>query len=305
MEYQIKTTMALHQGAIMLNQVYEILSSDLYGSNQKKAADEVAKDAVAVLEMPSATTHVATTLIDHQERLFDYKRAAHDLINPLATQFTLIDMLKDQASKTLQHVEASSTSEAGVLKEELSSILEYIDFLSIANSESLKISRSAFNDNQQRNELISFTQLVNDIIQLLGIRELHKDIEVIIQHNTTKDFYTDATILQSIVQNLIQNAVKYKKQDEANILTITINEVDKGVEIIIQDTGIGMHEQRLQQLFSNVVSSDTTVKDSHGFGLYAVAQQVQKLEGTITASSSLGVGSSFTVWLPTLINVGN
>ena len=298
MEYQIKTTMALRQDAIMLNQVYEILNSDLYGSNQKKAADEVAKDAVAVLEMPSATTHVATALTDHHERLFDYKRAAHDLINPLATQFTLIDMLKDQASKTLQHVEASSASEAGVLREELSSILEYIDFLSIANSESLKISRSAFNDNQQRNELISFTQLVNDIIQLLGIRELHKDIEVIIQHNTTKDFYTDATILQSVVQNLIQNAVKYKKQDEANTLNITINEVDKGVEIIIQDTGIGMNEQRLQQLFNNTVSSDTTVKDSHGFGLYAVAQQVQKLEGTITASSSLGVGSRFTVRLP-------
>ena len=297
--------MALHQEAMMLNKIYEGLRDDLQGSNQKKTADEVAKDAVAVLEMPSATTHVATTLIDHQERLFDYKRAAHDLINPLATQFTLIDMLKDQASKTLQHIEASSTSEAGVLKEELSSILEYIDFLSIANSESLKISRSAFNDNQQRNELISFTQLVNDIIQLLGIRELHKDIEVVVQHNTTKDFYTDATILQSVVQNLIQNAVKYKKQNEANTLTITINEVDKGVEIIIQDTGIGMNEQRLQQLFSNVVSSDTTVKDSHGFGLYAVAQQVQKLEGTITASSSLGVGSRFTVRLPTLIKVGN
>ena len=297
--------MALHQEAMMLNKIYEGLRDDLQGSNQKKTADEVAKDAVAVLEMPSATTHVATALTDHHERLFDYKRAAHDLINPLATQFTLIDMLKDQASKTLQHIEASSTSEAGVLKEELSSILEYIDFLSIANSESLKISRSAFNDNQQRNELISFTQLVNDIIQLLGIRELHKDIEVVVQHNTTKDFYTDATILQSIVQNLIQNAVKYKKQNEANTLTITINEVDKGVEIIIQDTGIGMNEQRLQQLFSNVVSSDTTVKDSHGFGLYAVAQQVQKLEGTITASSSLGVGSRFTVRLPTLIKVGN
>jgi len=66
-----------------------------------------------------------------------------------------------------------------------------------------------------------------------------------------------------------------------------------------------MNEQRLQQLFSNVVSSDTTVKDSHGFGLYAVAQQVQKLEGTITATSSLGVGSRFTVRLPTLINMGN
>lgn len=300
MEYQIKTTTALHQGAIMLNQVYEILSSDLYGSNQKKAADVVTKDSVAVLEMPSATSHVAGALKDNHERLFDYKRAAHDLINPLATQFTLIDMLKDQASKTLQHIETSSASEASVLKEELNSILGYIDFLSIANSESLKISRSAFNNDKQVNELISFTKLVNDIIQLLGIRELHKDIEVIFQNNTTKDFYTNAVILQSVVQNLIQNAVKYKKQNAANTLTIIINEADKGVEIIIQDTGVGMHEQRLQQLFNTVVSSDTTVNDSHGFGLYAVAQQVQKLQGIITASSSLGVGSRFTVRIPSV-----
>jgi len=211
MKYQIRTTLALHQEVMMLNKVYEGLRDDLQGSNQKKAADVVTKDSVAVLEMPSATSHVASVLKDNHERLFDYKRAAHDLINPLATQFTLIDMLKDQASKTLQHIETSSASEAGVLKEELNSILEYIDFLSIANSESLKISRSAFNNNKQGNELISFTQLVNDIIKLLGIRELHKDMEVVIQHNTTKDFYTDATVLQSVVQNLIQNAVKYKK----------------------------------------------------------------------------------------------
>ena len=280
---------------IILKQIYKVLDGAVYNRHSRS---QIVYEELKASIYPQAEQIHTTTTSHIAEKEFDYKRAAHDLINPLATQFTLIDMLKDQASKTLQHVETSSASEAGVLKEELSSILEYIDFLSIANSESLKISRSAFNDNQQRNELISFTQLVNDIIQLLGIRELHKDIEVIIQHNTTKDFYTDATILQSIVQNLIQNAVKYKKQDEANTLTITINEVDKGVEIIIQDTGIGMHEQRLQQLFSNVVSSDTTVKDSHGFGLYAVAQQVQKLEGTITASSSLGVGSRFTVRLP-------
>lgn len=180
--------------------------------------------------------------------------------------------------------------------------MQNVESIILSNDESIKISKAALNYTQQHIEQpMLFKQIVHSVIQLLGIRELRKDIEINIHINNQKAFYNNMAIVQSIVQNLIQNAVKYSKPNGKNTLTITINDTYQGVEIIIQDTGIGMHEQRLQQLFNNTVSSDTTVKDSHGFGLYAVAQQVQKLQGTITASSSLGVGSRFTVQLPTLI----
>ena len=74
----------------------------------------------------------------------------------------------------------------------------------------------------------------------------------------------------------------------------------KGVEIIIEDTGVGIDAARLQTLFTTKVKKDSSVEDSHGFGLYGIAQYVHKLNGTISAQSEVNVGSIFIVNIPNM-----
>ena len=70
---------------------------------------------------------------------------------------------------------------------------------------------------------------------------------------------------------------------------------------MVKDTGVGISRRRKTNLFKNVVSADSTVKESNGFGLYGVAKLVEKLKGKIKVKSTLGVGSCFMVTLPTLM----
>lgn len=275
---KIKTLTSLENDILMLKRIYQFLNDSLAGKNPNQDFDIEVKDG-NIVDKPSKSKTTGNKK-DNVEELFNYKMAAHDLLSPLANQATLLDLLKEEVDKALQ----------------------YIDFLTVSNNESLKISKAALktNDTKSIDQPIFFKQLIDDIIQLLSIKKLHKNINVAVNINNKKEFYNNATIVQSILLNLIQNAVKYKKPDQENIITININDTAKGIKIIVQDTGIGMSKQRLQNLFKQPLLSDDAVKDSHGFGLYGVAQYVELLNGKITAQSTLKMGSSFIVELPSI-----
>lgn len=274
----------VQQAKIVLKYIYKVLNHVNDAKQIEKLSKDISKQLNENTELPikedsinpSAEVSVAKEPISEKE--FNYKMAAHDLISPLSTQFTLLD----------------------ILREDVLQVLERIDSLTISNSESIKRSKAVLNNDAQINQPIPFKQLIEDVIQLLGIRELHKHIDILVRYNIQRPFYNNMAIVQSIVQNLIQNAVKYSKPNQKNTITIKVNDISNGVEIIIQDTGIGMEKQRVDQLFNQVVDEHKGVSHSHGFGLYGVAQYVKKLNGKIIAKSTLSVGSTFTVNIPTL-----
>jgi signal transduction histidine kinase len=263
MKFLVKTMAVLQQEDKILEQFYNTLANRI-------------STVVSTTIPPNTNANNTHTTSNEQE--FNYKMAAHDLISPLANQVTLLDLLKEDLRQVLQHLE----------------------LLTISNDASIKKTKAALSNDQQVNQPIPFEQLIEDVIQLLGIQELHKNINIVVQYNSQRPFYNNMAIVQSILQNLIQNAVKYSKPNSQNTITIIINDIAQGVEIIVQDTGIGMEQQRLEQLFNQVVSSHESIEGSHGFGLYGVAQYIQKLKGTITATSNLNIGSTFAVHLPTL-----
>lgn len=261
MKYLVKTMEALKQEDKILEQFYSTLANR--------------PNTNVTTTMPLTPSATNTTSNDQE---LNYKMAAHDLISPLTTQFTLLDVLREELVQALQH----------------------IDSLAISNSESLKRSKAALGNQEEINQSIPFNKLIEAIVQLLGIRELHKNVDIVIQNNAKRPFYNNIAMVQSIMQNLIQNAVKYGKPNEKNTITLTIKDTTNGVEIIVQDTGIGMSKERVDQLFKQVIDSHANISYSHGFGLYGVAQYIEKLGGTIKAESTLHIGSTFTVTLPTL-----
>lgn len=293
MKYLIKTMEALQQEDSVLEQFYSTL------------ANRPNTNLATIIPL---TSNSPNTVSSDQE--LNYKMAAHDLISPLTTQSTILDIVKEDVRDILQYIDSVAVANSESLKkssaildnarEDVRQVLQYIDSLTISNSESIRRSRAALGKQEEVAQPIPFKQLIDDVIQLLGIRELYKRIDIVVRNKAKKAFYNNIAMVQSIVQNLIQNAVKYGKPNEKNILTITIKDTSSGVEIIVQDTGIGMSKERVDQLFKQVVDSHANITYSHGFGLYGVAQYVEKLGGTIKAESTLHIGSTFTVTLPTL-----
>ena len=113
-------------------------------------------------------------------------------------------------------------------------------------------------------------------------------------------------MLNSILQNLISNAVKFtRKGGDIYISVNKLNGLDgkNMLQVLIRDTGVGLNNELIGQLFKDhVQSSPGTDKEyGSGLGLLLVKEFVEKNGVKITVKSKLNEGSTFSFTLP-LIN---
>lgn len=111
--------------------------------------------------------------------------------------------------------------------------------------------------------------------------------------------YTDPVRILSIFQNIVGNAIKYKKTDEKIVVDISCTKEHKQYLFKIRDNGIGMKPQHCERIFEPFKRLHR--KDQYagtGMGLSIVLKAVETLGGSITAESELGKGSCFAFTLP-------
>ena len=117
-------------------------------------------------------------------------------------------------------------------------------------------------------------------------------------------FETDAEKLRHILQNLINNAVKFTPKGHVAVSARYVPERHR-MEFKVCDTGIGIPPEKLPIIFDKfrqVDSSETRLYGGVGLGLYIVKQYVEALGGKIDVQSTPGVGTAFTVTLPCITN---
>ncbi|HEU5289488.1 MAG TPA: PAS domain S-box protein [Cyclobacteriaceae bacterium] len=112
------------------------------------------------------------------------------------------------------------------------------------------------------------------------------------------DFYSDPWRISEIFRNLVSNAIKYRQiTGPAPEIRIEINCGETQTEIIFADNGIGIEKENLTKIFEMFYRA-TVQSDGSGIGLYIVKNAVEKLGGTISVHSEIGVGTTFTIILP-------
>jgi signal transduction histidine kinase len=110
--------------------------------------------------------------------------------------------------------------------------------------------------------------------------------------------YVDREMYEKIIFNLLSNAFKFTLQGGINV---SLSQVDNTVELRVQDTGVGILEAELSQVFERFHRIEATAGRSYegsGIGLALVQELVKLHGGTIQASSQFGVGTTFTITLP-------
>lgn len=111
---------------------------------------------------------------------------------------------------------------------------------------------------------------------------------------------TDGEKLKHILQNLINNAIKFTERGQVTV-SARYNPRAKAVEFKVADTGIGIQKEMLPaifEMFRQGDSSETRVHGGVGIGLYTVRKFTDLLGGKIEAASEPGKGSIFTVTIP-------
>jgi signal transduction histidine kinase len=111
--------------------------------------------------------------------------------------------------------------------------------------------------------------------------------------------YTDDKKLSQILRNFISNALKFTTQGEVRVTAKLQN--PGMVEFAVTDTGIGIAAEHLPALFSDFVQIDTRIQKrlrGTGLGLSLAKKFAELLGGSVAASSELGKGSKFSVFIP-------
>jgi len=147
--------------------------------------------------------------------------------------------------------------------------------------------------------MLNLAENVNKIVLLLNLNAVNKKIKLNVSLNDNYKVYADQNCLQSILQNLISNSIKYTRENgEINICSAL---KDGFIEISISDNGVGMDENQMGKLFKidNTYSTPGTNEErGTGLGLLLCKELIELNGGKISIRSKYGEGTNISFTLP-------
>ena len=221
---------------------------------------------------------------------------AHDLRNPFSNIINLSDLLRMKySSGKLEKFEFYLDSLRDVANQGYD-LLEKL--LTWAKSQSGKI--------QPNITEFSICDMFNESNLYFESSCLSKKITSQYQCNEDCIVNSDYNMLQTILRNLINNAIKFTpKGGKIDIIAIKNND---NLEISVQDSGVGISEDIKIKLFKigySVTTEGTENERGSGLGLILTNEFVSKLNGNITVESSFGMGSVFSISIPLNLAISN
>ena len=251
----------------------------------QKAAQETAEEMAELAEHAQATNKAKTAFLSHM---------SHDMRTPMNAimGFTSIAMKNnpsDEVKNCLEKIDESS--------EHLLSLIN--DVLDLTRVESGKVKY-----NPVPADLKSITDSALDITK--GFLT-NRDISFKIQREEAKipNVLVDPVRLRDVLVNILSNAVKFTP--DGGTITFEARCQEKGgdgyinMHYRISDTGIGMSEEFIKEVFEKFAQEDSDVRTQYhgvGLGMAIVKKYVDMVGGTISVQSKKHEGTTFTVDIP-------
>lgn len=152
-------------------------------------------------------------------------------------------------------------------------------------------------------ETVSAATAIRECVDIVSPAAQRKGIHLqcsIIESTQLPLVRADFTRLKQVLVNLVSNAIKYNRPDGTATLTATVDTERRCLQIIVQDTGRGIPQDRMDELFQpfNRLGAETGVIEGTGIGLSITKKLVELMQGRILVESKEGQGSVFTVEIP-------
>ncbi len=260
----------------------------------KKIGATLAASLLFILIIVGCFTY-AIFIIFRQKKLSEMKNdfinnMTHELKTPIATVALAVEALNE---KELRSNEATLLRYLGIITEEnqrLSSQVEKVLQSAILEKESLTIKKECINLHQIINQVVANNQLRIDALAgqiSLALKAKNDKIKGDEQH------------LSNVLNNLIDNALKYTKQ--APKITISTQVEKAGIIVGVSDNGMGMSADTMRHIFDKFYRAHTGNRhDVKGFGLGLsyVKTIIENHGGSIEVTSEVNKGSTFKIYLP-------
>ena len=217
----------------------------------------------------------------------------HEFKTPISTISLAAQMLQDpsvaKSPSMFGKLSGVITSETKRLRFQVDKVLQMSMFENSDNA-SLKMKE------------LDANELINGVINTFAVKVEQGGGKIISNLEAEDPFvYVDEMHFTNVVFNLMDNAVKYKRQDEPLLLNIHTWNSNDNFMLSIQDNGIGISKDNLKKIFDKFYRVQTgNIHDVKGFGLGLayVKQIIQAHRGSIRAESEMGIGTNFIIVLP-------
>jgi two-component system phosphate regulon sensor histidine kinase PhoR/two-component system sensor histidine kinase VicK len=259
---------------------------DVIASYQKGAATET---VLSLIERTSS-------YIVDEENLDFIAFAAHELRGPITVIRGYLDVLEDELNDVLKDDQHELFHRLVVSANRLSGYINNILNTSRYDRRHLKVHLA-------EDTAAAVYDVISDDMQLRASSQNR-----ILSVNIPKDLPTiavDQASMSEVFGNLIDNAIKYS--NEGGIINVSARVYGDFIEISVQDHGIGMPDNVVNQLFQKFYRSHRSRETvaGTGIGLYISKAIVESHGGTISVRSEEGRGSTFTVLLPIYATVAD
>jgi signal transduction histidine kinase len=145
---------------------------------------------------------------------------------------------------------------------------------------------------------IDFKSMLQESIDICRMQK--PSVEFNLTVDQTAKFFNDSFRISIVIDNLISNAVKYQKPTtDSPKVNVFVKADENKVQIEIEDNGIGIVEEHLNNIFKMFFRSTTHV-NGLGIGLYIVKEALSRIGGEISVSSTYGIGTIFRIVIPNL-----
>ncbi len=207
---------------------------------------------------------------------------AHEIKNPLNFLSLSIDHIKEHFNRCNSTDMDRYTSLIVSMKNEIHRLSKFAEsFLEYGKPIGLNTRR------------INIGGLIDEVIELAGITAQKRNILITKEYVSLPFLSLDPEFIKTCIYNVIINA--FEAMPNGGTLTIRTNEVDSRFQLHIEDTGIGVDEEKIPKIFEPFF---TTKEGGLGLGLSLTKRIVEEHGGKVLFESKKGIGSAVTFTLP-------
>lgn len=235
------------------------------------------------LEQEARSEKEKSSIIEEKNKELDsfFYRVSHDLKGPISSLLGLHPLVKVDVT------DPQSLEYFNMYHNQIQRINDIVmSLIDITRMKHLEVKRVAIDFNLMVDDCIASYSYFENFSKITFIKEIAADIL----------FKSEWAIVNTIVQNLIENAIKYASL-ASPFVKISIHREASGVFIAVEDNGQGIPQEHQSKIFDMFHRANDRVQGS-GLGLYILKRAVERLKGSIELTSSLNIGSRFVVKLP-------
>lgn len=243
--------------------------------------DDLKKGQKARLDL-AKEKQLTESLMESRHKLL--LSVSHDIKTPLSSMMGYMEMWQGEEISESKKRQLQSAQNSG--KHILSMLANLLEF-----------SRLERNSGELHSSRFNLIELMDEIIRMFKPLTEGEKPDIEFENLVESPFYveTDHTVLKQILINVISNAVKYTIKGRIDVRL----SYEKNLVFTISDTGIGMHENEIQEIFKPFSRIRNPLKaEGSGFGMYVTQGLIHSLKGEIKIQSKKDEGTRVTLELP-------